>query len=247
MTRSLPKPPTSSSTRPCASSEPPPIRLCGLDILPDLSGAAYVPDYRALLVADLHFEKGSSLASRGVHLPPYDTASSLEALAAAIARHRPVRVVALGDSFHDGGAGHRLATADRERIARLGQSVEWLWIAGNHDPHPQEDLTGPVAESIALGPLTLRHAPTPGAEGEIAGHLHPVASVTSRGRRLRRRCFIASAHRLVMPAFGAFTGGLEVTAPSFAALFGTSGFRVWMLGRARIHLFSARAIVRPKK
>ena len=242
MTPFLPKPPTGSSTKPCASSEAPPIRLAGIDIIPDLSGAAYLPDYEALLVADLHFEKGSSLASRGVHLPPYDTASSLSMLAGAIARHRPKRVIALGDSFHDVAAGGRLSADDRDGIHRLAEACDWVWLSGNHDPVLPDDLPGMAAEALSLGPVSLRHEPGGPEPFEIAGHLHPVAAVTSRGRRLRCRCFISDGTRLVMPAFGAFTGGLDVRSAPFQALFGTSGFRVWMLGRSRIHLFPARAV-----
>jgi hypothetical protein len=243
MTPSLPKPPTSSSTRPCASSEAPPIRLAGIDIHTDLSGAAFVPDYGALLVADLHFEKGSSLASRGVHLPPYDTASTLTMLAGAIARYRPQRVIALGDSFHDTTAGDRLGEIERDGIARLADQCDWVWLSGNHDPVLPDGLPGHVAQTLNLGPLTLRHEPGGPEAGEIAGHLHPAAAVTSRGRRLRCRCFIANGERCVMPAFGAFTGGLDVGSAPFQALFGKAGFRVWMLGRSRIHLFPARAVM----
>jgi hypothetical protein len=223
-------------------SEVPAIRLCGIDICPDLSGAAFVPDYGALLVADLHFEKGSGLAARGVHLPPYDTASTLARLAGAIARHDPARVIALGDSFHDTGAGGRLAAGDRDGIAGLAEGRDWVWLSGNHDPELPAGLPGLVAATLSLGPLTLRHRPGGDEAGEIAGHLHPVASLTRRGRRLRHRCFVANGQRLVMPAFGAFTGGLDVASPAFAALFGRTGFRVWMLGRNRIHLFPARAV-----
>ncbi len=200
-----------------------------------------MPDYEALLVADLHFEKGSSLASRGVHLPPYDTASTLAMLAGAIARHRPSRVIALGDSFHDVAAGGRLGADDRDGIARLAEGRDWVWLSGNHDPLLPDGLPGIAASAMNLGSLALRHEPGGDDLHEIAGHLHPVASVTSRGRRLRCRCFIADRRRLVMPAFGAFTGGLDVATAPFAALF-ASGFRVWMLGRSRIHLFPARAV-----
>jgi DNA ligase-associated metallophosphoesterase len=212
--------------------------------VPDVSGAAFVPDYGALLVADLHFEKGSSLARRGVHLPPYDTASTIAVLAGAIARHRPARVIALGDSFHDDSADDRLTSRDRDGLARMAEGRDWIWLTGNHDPVLPRGLPGMVADTLSLGPLNLRHHPGGHGPGEIAGHLHPVASISSRGRRLRRRCFIANPERLVMPAFGAFTGGLDVSSEVFSGLFGAGGFGVWMLAGTRIHLFPARSVSR---
>jgi DNA ligase-associated metallophosphoesterase len=237
MTPSSRKPPTSSSTKPCGSSELTRIGVGGLDFLADLTGALYTPDYRALLVADLHFEKGSSGARRGVHLPPYDTRSTLLALMGAVERHRPERLLALGDSFHDRAGPDRLDDADRAAIRRLGNAVEVMWITGNHDPTLPTSLGGRIAEEIALGPVMLRHEPRALAECEIAGHLHPVAAITRRGRSLRRKCFIGNGGRLVMPAFGAYAGGLNVLSAPFGVLFPERRFRVWMIGGRAIHVF----------
>jgi DNA ligase-associated metallophosphoesterase len=210
-----------SSTRPPAEDRSSCIRLGGLALMPDLSGALYVPDYRTLLVADLHFEKGSSFLRRGLYIPPFDTRSTLAVLEDAIARLQPARLVALGDSFHDPAAGERIDEADLARIRRLSDGLEVIWITGNHDPQLPQGLGGRAAAQVSLGPLTLRHLPKPSldAEFEIAGHFHPVASIVRRGRRLTARSFVADQARLLMPAFGAYTGGLDVTAPANASLF----------------------------
>ena len=231
-----------SSTRPCGLSELMPHPVGGLEFVADLAGALYVPDIGALLVADLHFEKGSSLARHGVHLPPYDTRSTLAAVMAAVARHRPERLLALGDSFHDRAGPDRLDDADRAAIASLGDAVEMMWITGNHDRSLPASLGGRVAEEIALGPVMLRHQPRKRPTCEIAGHLHPVAAVTRRGRSLRRKCFIGDGDRLVMPAFGAYAGGLSVLSAAFEALFPERRFQVWMIGGRAIHLFPANRV-----
>ena len=244
MTPSSPKPPKPSSRRPCASSETVPIRLAGLDLVPDLSGAAYVPDYATLLVADLHLEKGSAAAARARGLlPPYDTRTTLMLLAAAVDRFRPRRLIALGDSFHDGGGPDRMDRGDAAFLDGLAERTEIVWIAGNHDPALPRVLPGRRVLELALGPLALRHEPRPGAAPEIAGHLHPVAALVRRGRRLRCRCFVAGPDRLVMPAFGAYTGGLDVSAAPFRPLFPDDRFGVWMLGSRRIHLVPGRAVI----
>lgn len=244
MTPSSRKPRKTSSVTPCASTERARnarIDLLGVVLIPDLTGALYAPDYRALLVADLHFEKGSSRASRGVHLPPYDTRSTLRALRQAIERWNPERLISLGDSFHDDGGFDRLDADDLADVGRLAEMTDILWIAGNHDPAPAAGLPGTVAKEIALGPLVLRHLPQAGASGEIAGHLHPVASVEKRGRRLRCKCFVGNDERVVMPAFGAYTGGLSVMANPFAPLF-RGPFRAWLVGRSAIHAFPSSAL-----
>jgi uncharacterized protein len=188
-----------------------------MDLVPDLTGALYMPDDRTLIAADLHFEKGSSRRANGVHLPPYDTRSTLTLLADAVARWRPQRLVLLGDSFHDERGPQRLDAADAAGIDALGQTTEIIWIAGNHDPVLDADLPGTVAHEMWLGPLVLRHEPCPGAVNEIAGHLHPVAAVQRRGRKLRRRCFAGNDERLILPAFGAYAGRPERASPAVCA------------------------------
>lgn len=218
------------------------IALAGVDFIPDLSGALYAPDFKALLVADLHLEKGSSIARRRVHLPPYDTRSTLSQLMAVIAAAKPEQIIFLGDSFHDKWARERIDAADLATLRSITAEYRVIWITGNHDPSPPDDIGGAIVTEVALGPVTLRHKPKRLApdETEIAGHLHPAAEVAQRGHAIRCRCFIADSRRVIMPAFGSYTGALSVSAEPFAALF--TEFHVWMLGARAIHRFPARKV-----
>jgi DNA ligase-associated metallophosphoesterase len=210
------------------------VTITGVTLVADLSGALFWEEESLLVVSDLHLEKGSSFAARGVLLPPYDTLATLGRLAAVIARHDPRRVIALGDSFHDRSAHERLATADRDAIAALQVRRDWIWISGNHDPEIPSDLGGVVASEVSVGPIAFRHEPT-GAPGEIAGHLHPKARVSTRGRSMERRCFASDGERAVMPAFGAYTGGLNIRDAAFAKIFQTPGFTAHVLGDRKLH------------
>ena len=213
--------------------------VSGVSLIADPDGVLYWPEQGLLVVADLHLEKGSSFAARGMLLPPYDTAATLARLARLVARFAPRCVVALGDSFHDGGGPARLARDDRESLCALQRGRDWIWIGGNHDPEPAAAIGGVFETAVTVGGLTFRHLPT-GAAGEIAGHLHPVARVAHRGRAVSRRCFAADATRLVMPAFGVYTGGLNVRDAAFADLFGTLQFTAHMLGERRLYAFAAK-------
>ncbi len=212
--------------------------MADVGFVADFSGALFWEEQSLLVVSDLHLEKGSSFASRGVLLPPYDTVATLSRLAAVIARHDPRQVIALGDSFHDREAHARLSEPDREALAALQMRRNWIWIAGNHDPALPANLGGLVATEVAIGPIVFRHEPT-GASGEIAGHLHPKARVPTRGRSIERRCFASDGERAVMPAFGAYTGGLSVRDRAFARIFGSPGFMAHVLGDNRVHAFAA--------
>ena len=217
------------------------ITIASVTLLADLAGAIYWPEQRLLAVADLHLEKGSSFAGHGVLLPPYDTAQTLAVLGRLITRYAPRTVVALGDSFHDGKGPRRLAASDRDTVRALQRGRDWIWIAGNHDPDPAPELGGRFAATLNLGPLTFRHEPTEAApNGEIAGHLHPVARVAQRGRSISRRCFASDGWRIVMPALGAYTGGLNVRHAAFADLFGTLAFTAHMLGEQRLYAIAAK-------
>ena len=209
-----------------------------LAAVPDLSGALYLPDERTLVVADLHLEKGSAYAARGVLLPPYDTIATLGRLGAVIARHDPKTVIALGDSFHDRDAHERLSPANRDVLGALQTRRDWIWISGNHDPALPSDLGGTVANEVAIGAITFRHEPT-GAAGEIAGHLHPKARISARGRAMERRCFATDGSRAVMPSFGAYTGGLNIRDAAFAKIFQTLGFVAHVIGDHRMHAIAA--------
>jgi DNA ligase-associated metallophosphoesterase len=186
----------------------------------DPSGALYWEAERLLVVADLHFEKGSAFAAKQVFLPPYDTAATLNRLAQLVSFFEPRRVVALGDSFHDAKAGERIASEDRARLRSLQGGRDWIWIAGNHDGDLPVDLAGELLPELSIGGVVFRHAPRAGsALGEIAGHLHPVAKVAGRAGRVRRRCFVSNGERCILPAFGAFAGGLNLHDEAFRLLF----------------------------
>jgi DNA ligase-associated metallophosphoesterase len=214
------------------------VNVAGVTLIADLSGAFYWEQQSLLVVSDLHLEKGSSFAVRGTLLPPYDTVATLGRLAAVVARHDPRMVIALGDSFHDRRAHDRLSAPDREAIAALQVRRDWIWISGNHDPALSGDLGGVVASEVAIGPIVFRHEPS-GAAGEIAGHLHPKARVTTRGRSMERRCFACDGERAVMPAFGAYAGGLSIRDAAFSKIFQTLGFMAHVLGDTRLHAIAA--------
>jgi DNA ligase-associated metallophosphoesterase len=215
--------------------------VAGVAILADPAGALYWPEERVLVVADLHLEKGSSYAARGVLLPPYDTTATLARLALVINRYAPRAVIALGDSFHDGGGPARVLDEDRASLRLLQRGRDWIWIAGNHDPEPAAGVGGSSAAALAIGALSFCHqSQADAAAGEIAGHLHPVARVSGRGRTVSRRCFATNADRMVMPAFGAYAGGLNVRHRAFADVFGTLSFTAHMLGEGRLYAIAAK-------
>jgi DNA ligase-associated metallophosphoesterase len=213
----------------------------GLDIngvacVADASGALFLESERLLVVADLHFEKGSAYAARRVFLPPYDTAATLARLARLMLRYAPRTIVALGDSFHDVRAGERMHAQDLSGLEALQRGRDWIWIAGNHDPDAPAQVAGERRAEVRVAGLTFRHEPQAGdAEGEVAGHLHPAARVASQSGSTRRRCFVTDGSRCVMPAFGAFAGGLNVRDAAFAPLFGARDIIVHALGRDRVY------------
>jgi uncharacterized protein len=209
------------------------ISVNGETLLLDKSGAAVWPAEKTLIFADLHFEKGSAYARRGSLLPPYDTRSTIKRMTDVVARHAPARVIALGDSFHDGDAAARLDREEREMLAHLAAGTEWIWVEGNHDPKPPAWIGGRVAAEIALGGLVFRHLPS-GQAGEVAGHLHPATVVRRNGMSVRRRCFVSDGARLLLPAFGAYTGGLDVRDAAITSLF-ADGFAAYALGRERVY------------
>ena len=220
--------------------------MCGKALVADISGALYWPGEKALLVADLHLEKGSAAASKGRMLPPYDTRETLMKLAEAIDRHAPEVVIALGDSLHDCGAAARIEPDDLRVLAMLQEGRRWIWVTGNHDPEIAPVLGGSVCDEIALSGITLRHAPRAARiTHEIAGHLHPAARVSLYGHIVRRPCFLGNGRRLILPAFGAFTGGLNVLDQAFDPLFGPDGLNVILLGQEGLYPIATR-LLRPE-
>ncbi len=259
------------------------IVLGGVELVPDLSGALYVPYYETLIISDLHLEQGSSLARRGIHMPPFDTAVTLALLETVVAAANPKRLIFLGDSFHDVQGEARLEASYINVLRRLTSSHETIWICGNHDPEPPQSIGGQGAETLSLGPLTLRHEPSPPSpssrrgeggsrsetggefsaimstaiaapsdpsghlppfggrrveEYEIAGHLHPGCGINQRGRRIYGKCFVSDDTRLIMPAFGAYTGGLSITSKAFHGLLNPETAQAHMIGRAALHRFN---------
>ncbi len=208
-----------------------PLHLLGERLMLDPSGALWWPARRLLAVADLHLEKGSALAARGSLVPPYDSRATLERLIRLVRLYRPDRLVLLGDSFHDRTGAARLGQAEREALATLSRLTAITWLSGNHDPGAAEEAHEP--------PLTFRHVPR-GRTGEISGHLHPKAAVTMRGAWVARACFVADSRRLLLPAFGAYTGGLDVRDPAIRGLF-PRGARVFLLGKDRLFSFPLAA------
>jgi DNA ligase-associated metallophosphoesterase len=210
----------------------------------DLDGTLFWPRQRMLVVSDLHLEKGAMAAARGSLVPPYDTAVTLRRLAAAITRRRPQAVVCLGDSFHAPQASGRMAPALREMLLDLMEGLEWIWIAGNHDPAPPEIGGGKCFAEISIGGLTLHHEPGPrGAGAEICGHLHPQARIVRRGKAVRRPCFATDGTRMMLPAFGAYAGGLNIRDRAFAGLFDDKSLHAHVLGRDRLYTIGGRELV----
>jgi DNA ligase-associated metallophosphoesterase len=208
------------------------------------SGALFWEAESTLIVADLHLEKGVAFASRGMMLPPYDTRDTLRRLAACLQIFAPRRVVALGDSFHRSKLAGRLAADDRESLAALQRGRDWYWVLGNHDPELPDCVGGIVCTALSIGGITLRHLPTEGDQApEIAGHLHPVARIARRGEGIRRKCFATDGHRLVMPAFGTYTGGLNVLDEAFGPLFLRHHLEAWMTGRSDVYPMRASMLL----
>jgi DNA ligase-associated metallophosphoesterase len=216
-----------------------PLHIAGEGLLLDPSGAVYWPARNMLILADLHLEKGSAAAGRGRLLPPYDSRATLDRMALLLRHYSPAHVLALGDSFHDAEGAARLPPSERARLAAMARSVGFIWVLGNHDPALPASLPGEVVAEWRDDPLTFRHAAQPGiaAPAEICGHHHPKATVPVRGATVTRPCFVTDGHRrLMLPAFGAYTGGLDVGDAAIAGLF-PRGARIFLLGRDRLYHF----------
>jgi DNA ligase-associated metallophosphoesterase len=226
-----------------ADSASQPVFIGGKAFVADQSGALFWPSERAMIVADLHLEKGSSSAANGRLLPPYDTRQILTRLARGIELYDPAMVIALGDSLHDSEAAARISASDLEILSILQEDRRWLWVRGNHDSSIPETFGGEVVDEVRRKGITLRHEPRLGSvTHEIAGHMHPAARLSIHGTSIRRPCFVANRRRLVMPAFGAFTGGLNVLDEAFAPLFGNGGLSVWMIGAEGLYPIATRQL-----
>ena len=214
-----------------------PLHFAGERLMLDPSGALWWPSRRVLVVSDLHFEKGTAFAETGSLLPPFDTRDTLALLTSFLRRYRPESVILLGDSFHDTRGAQRLSESDRARLLQLAGSTHFVWILGNHDATAPDGLPGESHAELKIGNLSFRHQAKPGkVVGEISGHFHPKARVAVRGTAISRPCFVIDGYRLMLPALGAYTGGLDVSDAAIALLYPRGG-RVCLLGKERLHSF----------
>ena len=199
-----------------------PLSFAGHDFFASPEGALHWPAEKALLVADLHLEKASWFARLGQLLPPYDSLATLQALEREIERTGVTRLYCLGDSFHDRFGCDRLSQSARDLLTSLTAKLDWVWIVGNHDPGFSDHCGGRIEEECEVSGIVLRHEaigddPRP----EMSGHFHPKFRLSLRGRSVSRRCFVASQTKLILPAYGAFTGGLDAGHPEIVRKVGS--------------------------
>jgi len=220
------------------------ITLAGEALCPLPSGALWWPGRRVLVAGDLHLGKAERMARQGRGLlPPYETADTINRLDEAVGAYGPETIILLGDSFDDMGAGAALDDALTEQLRRMAAGRQWIWIAGNHDPGPL-DLPGQHRAEVTVGPLSFRHIARQGAApGEISAHYHPKARLRVRGQSIRRPCFLADGARLILPAFGTYTGGLDIADPVFDRLFAPDA-QALLTGRAVVAMRRAVALAR---
>ncbi|WP_297322194.1 ligase-associated DNA damage response endonuclease PdeM [uncultured Bartonella sp.] len=224
-----------------------PIGVNGAEIICDFSGAAYWCEEKLLIVADLHLEKSASFARRGQLLPPYDSERTLLRLFSVIKKYDPKTIISLGDSFHDNFVSTQLSPKNRALIDDIIAQRTMIWIAGNHDDQ-KTDFSGQWTHEIKIGPLIFRHEPLCGQQnGEIAGHLHPALRISRRGMSARRFCFVSDENRMILPAFGAYAGGLELSHKAFRNIFDRSPLVACLLGKNRIYPVYHNAFVQNKR
>jgi len=205
------------------------------------SGALWLEAGSTLVVADLHLEKGSAYAARGQLLPPYDSRDTLRRLALDVEHLAPKTLVLLGDTFHDHAGELRLCPSDAEALIAIGLGRTLVWVLGNHDSEGPKYLPGDIVEDLNFGALILRHEPQTGRQsGEVSGHLHPCTRVASPRGSVRRRCFVTDGTRMIVPAFGAYAGGLNILDPAFDGLFGGPVI-AGALGQDRVHAIGPRS------
>ncbi len=206
-------------------------------------GAIFWPARRALLVADLHFEKASWFARFGQMLPPYDSQATLADLTVLVTATDAQEVWCLGDSFHDSQGCERLPDAAQDMLAALTTRTRWTWITGNHDPVIPDRCGGTVVDEVEVDGLVLRHEATPAdTRYELSGHFHPKLRLRVRGKHVARRCFIATPTKLILPAFGSLTGGLDAWHPAVQAAIGGAG-EAWIPVSEKMLRFPLGALI----
>nr|WP_314262146.1 ligase-associated DNA damage response endonuclease PdeM [uncultured Devosia sp.] len=219
------------------------MRFAGNIFEPLPSGGLYWHAQQTLLVADLHFEKMASFARRGQMLPPYDTGVTLARLEGDLRRTGAKRLISLGDTFHRADASSLLTHSDRMRLDALTDLVDCIWLSGNHDPAPHA-IGGTCHAEFELAGVSLSHEPKRGAMGLICGHLHPAAHIHIEGRSTRRPCFVHDNRLMILPAYGASTGSINIMSPAFVGLFHWPSLEVTMLGKDRTYPVSTKRLVR---
>jgi DNA ligase-associated metallophosphoesterase len=198
--------------------------FCQHELMPLPQGALFWPARRALLVADLHFEKASWFARFGQLLPPYDSIATLADLTALVTATQARELWCLGDSFHDREGCERLPPVAQGMLRALTGSLRWTWITGNHDAGFLDHCGGEIVPEALVDGLVLRHEANPAeTRPELSGHFHPKLRLTVRGRRVARRCFVATENKLILPAFGSLTGGLDAGHPEIIRALGAPG------------------------
>ncbi len=203
-----------------------PLPFAGEELVLMKCNALYWPRERSLLVADLHLEKGSWYAERGQMLPPYDSRETLERIADAIKATGARRVITLGDNFHDDAGTQRLDDYAKGMLESLTRALDWVWITGNHDEQMPRSFGAQIVEEMELGGIVLRHIARRGeTRPELSGHFHPKLRVTVRERRIARPCAVVGraegrGDRMILPAFGAYTGGMDAGSPAILTALG---------------------------
>ena len=208
------------------------VRFAGHDLVLDAGLALYWPEHDALVVSDLHLEKSTFLAQFGSAVAPYDTHDTLLRLNGLVEKYRPKSLILLGDSFHDRDAWTRLEHGARESLVAICQSVDTCHLVeGNHDLGVVTDPRLVFADDVTVGGIVFRHEPETSALPQVIGHFHPKLKTHVRGHRLSGKCFAVNNSMLIMPAFGSFTGGLDLSHEAFTTLSGSDPFRPYLVYR----------------
>jgi DNA ligase-associated metallophosphoesterase len=216
--------------------------LSNTRLIADISGALFWPEKQTVIFSDLHLEKGSWFAKQNVFLPPYDTLDTLNRVEKVVNYFKPSRVISLGDSFHDDTWKERISKEQIAKILNLTNNYEWFWIQGNHDPCGVPSLGGINLSDYLDPPLTFRHeAKRETTDGEVSGHFHPKAKIKLNRKSFSDRCFISDEKRVILPAFGSFTGGLNVMDKAISSFF-RDDFKVFLLG-SKVRQFPKTALI----
>lgn len=217
------------------------VELAGNKLLLDASGALIWPAESMLVVSDLHFEKGSFLGVFGNPIPHYDSRKTLQNLLRVIEQYSPQHVLCLGDSFHDHNAWQRLSEQEKQDMIELvNLQPRWTWILGNHDPDLPSELPGEKVTELSIKNLLFLHEPKlPIAPqtAQIFGHFHPKMTKSVSRQRMSGRCFMYDQMKMVMPSFGAYTGGLSIDDSAFEALFNYRAASKHLIYNSKIHSF----------